>query len=466
MNFNKINAKKSFLKYLPFVIFFAIILTWHFTLPRLGDDITFANIYHTQNIFNFIYTYYIFWSSRFLILFFLAPLAGLPRIIWNFFDSIVFLLIAVLIPKVIFNMEKIDEKKSIIYNSFSCIFVLIYIFTTTSALDSAGYIATTLDYTWPLFFGLLHFYLLRKYVFHENNTNTKQKIVIYAIMIFALIFAINQEMMLVIVSEVYLIIVLYCLYKKVKIPKTVLFMLFIIFLEFLFAYLSPGNHLRYYLSISMVFPTYYKLTLVNKIDLGITVLFYRIVLLYSLTSLVFFGILGLYIYSITKNKFSVILSLLPLIIVVTLGLMNLVGYMPFIHFIKIGMTEYGLLYSNLEHILLISCIYAIIILSVMYSLIKIYKHGDKRISTAIFCLLILGFSSQIMRGFSASVWVTGQRWEIYYYFCVTCASYILSIKLFESRYDKINNWLLKRKVWKFMYNLFSSNNNNHDIQDD
>ena len=467
MNFNKINAKKSFLKYLPFVIFFAIILTWHFTLPRLGDDITFANIYHTQNIFNFIYTYYIFWSSRFLILFFLAPLAGLPRIIWNFFDSIVFLLIAVLIPKVIFNMEKIDEKKSVIYNSLSCIFVLIYIFTTTSALDSAGYIATTLDYTWPLFFGLLHFYLLRKYVFHENNTNTKQKIVIYAIMIFALIFAINQEMMLVLVSVAYLFIILYCLYNKVKIPNTVLFMLFIIFLGVLNVYLSPGNHRRYFWMIYNWFPTYSKFTLVNKIDLGITVLFYRIVLLYSLTSLVFFGILGIYIYSITKNKFSVILSLIPLIIVVTIGLMHLIGYMPLIHFINVGMTKYGLLHSNSKkHILIISSIYAIIILSVMYSLIKIYKHGDKRISAAIFCLLILGFSSQIMRGFSASVWVTGQRWEIYYYFCVTCASYILSAKLFESRYDKINNWLLKRKLWKFMYNLFSSNNNNHDIKDD
>ena len=145
-------------------------------------------------------------------------------------------------------------------------------------------------------------------------------------------------------------------------------------------------------------------TLVNKIDLGITVLFFRIILLYSLTSLVFFGILGIYIYSITKKKFSILISLLPLIIVVTLGLMNLMGYMPLIHFIDMGMTEYGLLHSNLEHILLISCIYAIIIFSVMYSLIKIYKHGDKRISFAIFCLLILGFSSQMMRGFTPLVW--------------------------------------------------------------
>jgi len=465
LNFNKINAKKLFLKYLPFVIFFVIIFTWHFTLPRLGDDITFAKIYHNQNIFNYIYIQYETWSSRFLIEFFLIPLEGLPRILWNFFDSIIFLLIAVLIPKIIFNMEKIEVNKSYIYNSLSCIFVLIYIFTTTNTLNEAGYIATTLNYTWPLFFGLLHFYLLKKYVFLGNNTNTKQKIVIYTIMIFALLFAINQEMILTLVSVAYIFIILYCLYNRVKIPNMVLVMLFIIFLEFLNVYLCPGNHVRYYHAISYWFPTYYNFTLVNKIDLGISVLFYRIVLLFSLTSLVFFGILALYIYSITKNKLSVILSLLPLIIVLTLLIMSLVGYRPPLQFMGIGMTKYGLLHSNLMHILIISSIYAIIVFSVMFSLIKIYKHGDKKISLAIFCLLILGFSSQMMRGFSPTVWISEQRWEIFYYFCVICASYILSVELIESRYDKINNWLLKRKLWKFMYNLFSSSNNN-EIKDD
>ena len=154
-------------------------------------------------------------------------------------------------------------------------------------------------------------------------------------------------------------------------------------------------------------------------------------------------------------------------IVVTIGLMNLIGYMPLIGFISAGMTKYGLLHSNSKkHILIISSIYAIIIFSVMYSLIRIYKHGDKKISFAIFCLLIFGFTSQMMRGFSPTVWASQQRWEIYYYFFVTCATYILSVELVDSKYDKIKNWLLKRKLWKFMYNHFSFNNNNHDIKDD
>ena len=122
-------------------------------------------------------------------------------------------------------------------------------------------------------------------------------------MIFALLFAINQEMMLVLVSVAYLFIILYCLYNKVKIPNTVLFMFLIIFLEFLNVYLCPGNHIRYYAEISQWFPTYYNLSLVNKIDLGISVLLYRILLLYSLTSLVFFAILELIFILLQRINF-------------------------------------------------------------------------------------------------------------------------------------------------------------------
>lgn len=447
MNIDKVHLKKSLLKYLPFFILFAIIFTWHFTLPRFGDEVMFAKMYHKQNIFNYLTFRYETWSSRLLIEFFVLPFSALPRVIWNFFDSIVFLLIAVLIPQIAFNIKKIDEKRLFIYNSLSCVIVLLYIFTTSrGVLGSAGYIATTLNYTWPLFFVLLHFYLVKKYLFNDNNASKKQKIAIYAVMLFALIFSINQEMMLLLVSEVYFFMILYCLYNKVKIPNTIFFMLLIISLDFLYVYSCPGNHLRYSHEILHWFPDYYKLTLVNKIDLGITPLLNRIVLLYSLINLFFFGILGVYVYSITKKKIPIVISLIPLMFVVTLGVMNLMGYTPLIGFMKAGITKYGLLHSNLKHILINSSIYAIMIFSVIYSLIRIYKHGKRRLSFIIFCLLILGFTSQMIRGFSPTVWGGGQRWEIYYYFCIACATYLLSVDLLESKYDSCKKWLMTHKL--------------------
>lgn len=233
---------------------------------------------------------------------FLVPLAALPRIIWIFLDSIIFLLIAVMIPKIALNTGKINGKKSIIYNSLSCVIVLSYIYTISGGLYSAGYIATTLNYTWPLFFGVLHFYLVKKYVFFKNNLSKIQKIVIYGIMIFALLFAINNEIMLLVVSGVYFLIIFYCSYNKVKIPNSILIMLFIIFLGFLNVLLCPGNHLRYSSEIKTWFPDYYTLTLINKIDLGISVLFNKILLSHGLISLCFIGILTFLVYFTSKKK--------------------------------------------------------------------------------------------------------------------------------------------------------------------
>jgi hypothetical protein len=437
MNINKINEKKSsFLIYIPFVIFFLIMFIWHFMLHPKNDDLWFSAKFFEQNIFSYLTWRYETWTSRVLIEFLLVPLAGLPRMIWNFLDSIVFVLIAVLIPKITLNTKNIKEKKLIIYNSLSCILVLIYIFTISNGLSSAGYIATTLNYTWPLFFGLLHFYLVKTYIFNENNLKTPAKIAIYLIMFIALIFAINQELMLFLISEVYFFIILYCIYNKVKIPNIILLTLSILFLSFLNFYLCPGNHLRYIKEISTWLPDYYKLTLVNKIDLGITVLFNRIILSYGLINLFFLGVLGVYVHSITKKKISILISLTPIIIIVILGLMILIGYIPIVEFLNEGVTQYGLLNSDIKHISIIFIIYSIIIFSVIYNLIQIYKYKGKKFSSIIFCLLIIGIASQLMRGFSPTCWATGERWEIYYYFFITFATYILTIELLENKYNK------------------------------
>ena len=449
---NKINVKKSsLLMYLPFLVFFVIVFLWHFRLIPAGDDLYFSRVYYEQNIFVFLAWHYETWTSRLIIEFFITIFAGLPQIIWNFIDSVIFTLIAVIIPKITFNDTKINEKKSLIYNSLSCVLVLLYIYTINGALWSAGYIASTITYTWPLFFMLLHFYLVKKYLFNENNLNNLsivKKLAIYGIMIFSLIFAINNEIVLFIVAGAYVFIILYCWYKKIKIPKSIYLMLFIIFLGFLNFYLCPGNQARYYKDTLRRFPDYFTLTLVNKIDLGISALLYKFITPYGPVKfgpiyLTFFGVLAVYIYSITKKKIPILISMIPLILILSsLILIFLVGYSPIIAFMNDAVTEYGLLQSDLSYIMIISAIYAIVTFSIVYSLIQIYKYGGKKLSALIFCLLVLGFASQMIKGFSPTCWFTGERWEVYYYFFITCVIYILTVELLESRHKngEITEW--------------------------
>ena len=225
-------------------------------------------------------------------------------------------------------------------------------------------------------------------------------------------------------------------------------MLFIIFLGFLNFYLCPGNQERYMKDTLRRFPEYSTFTIINKIDLGISALIYKFITPYGPVKfgpiyLTFFGALTVYIYSITKKKIPLLISMLPLILILSsLILIFLVGYSPIIAFMNKAVTEYGLLHSDLSHIMIISAIYAIVTFSVVYSLIQIYKYGGKKLSALILCLLILGFASQMIKGFSPTCWFTGERWEVYYYFFITCVIYILTVELLENRDDecKITDW--------------------------
>lgn len=169
-----------------------------------------------------------------------------------------------------------------------------------------------------IIFHVITFLSGEKYLFNENNLNNLhiiKNLAIYGIMIFSLIFAINNEILLFIVAGAYVFIILYCWYQKIKIPKSIFLMLFIIFLGFLNFYLCPGNQARYMKDILRRFPEYYTLTIINKIDLGISALIYKFITPYGPVKfgpiyLTFFGALTIYIYSITKKKIPLLISMI------------------------------------------------------------------------------------------------------------------------------------------------------------
>ena len=151
------------------------------------------------------------WTSRTLIEFFLIPLSMLPAIIWQVIDSLILVGIAFLMGKLFLNIDKLDYIKntSMIkdksknglfnsvfkYNLLSCFVFIIAIIGSFMALNSAGVVATTVNYTWPLFFGMLNFYLIITYFFKNeemgieliNKISLMKKVFIYFILIFSLL---------------------------------------------------------------------------------------------------------------------------------------------------------------------------------------------------------------------------------------------------------------------------------------
>ena len=169
--------KKS-LKYLaPFIVFFILVLLWHFAINPFGDDIYFKAYYpflFNMDSSNFLYYRFTKWSWRLLIEFLLTILCEYP-ILWIIGDSILITLLAYLTPRLITkNFDEIENKN--IYNLLGIILILIFIYSSYAALRSAGFIATSLNYTWPFIMGVLHLYLFKEYFYQKKETKHIKKL--------------------------------------------------------------------------------------------------------------------------------------------------------------------------------------------------------------------------------------------------------------------------------------------------
>lgn len=113
-------------------------------------------------------------------------------------------------------------KKKITFNLISSISMIFSFFAVFSGLSSAGYIPTTVNYVWPFFFGLLHFYILKNYILNRDSfvfkENSVAKILIYIILIFSILFAISNEIISLLFILIYLCVILYYKYKNKYIP--------------------------------------------------------------------------------------------------------------------------------------------------------------------------------------------------------------------------------------------------------
>ncbi|MDR2873364.1 MAG: DUF6056 family protein [Methanobrevibacter sp.] len=339
-----LKLKKIIYIYIPFIFLFIILILLHYYwhAPNL-DDLYFAKRFNTLFILNnsnFIMYRYTSWTSRSLIEFFLVILSYLPPVIWKLLDSLLFLIIAVLTPKIILsNFERLSIKKKFTYNIISSILLLIFIWNVFHDLGSAGYISTTLNYIWPFGFAVIHFYLIKKYIFKKVNMDLFKKTCIYSMMIFSLLFAINMEIMLVVVFGVYVFIFIYLQYKKIKIPKIMLYFYGIVILGFMNSLLCPGNHERYFSELKTWFPKYSTFSLFNKIDLATTTLFYNLITKFNPISYIFFAILGIYTFIISKKKKISYVGFIPIFLLTFFYFMLFIQFKPLINLFSYGFHQ-------------------------------------------------------------------------------------------------------------------------------
>lgn len=144
--------KKQFISNIPYYVLFFILLFIHIQLNvSTGDDVNFAIRAKSMTFTDFnIYKYYN-WSSRQLIesvLYFISVHSH----VWMLLNSLVITIIAKLI-------EAIFCNHTIKMKILCCIGTLIY---PLIDMSSAGWMATTINYYWPLGALLINLYYLKK----------------------------------------------------------------------------------------------------------------------------------------------------------------------------------------------------------------------------------------------------------------------------------------------------------------
>ena len=422
---------KKYVKYIPFLIFLIILLCYHWKLAVVTADYpTFQTIVSKHPLLSltkngFLSYRYATWSSRSLIEFNVGVLVSVPTEIWRILDSVIFAAIAVLLSKLLAN----NNESPFFYNCLACLFVGLFILTFSKILESAGWLATTTNYIWPIRFILIHFYLLKEFIFKNKDISKFKRTIIYLILIITLLEAISSEQLLVMVGGAYLFTIVYCLYKKIEIPKLIYLFIIIILFNFIYDFCCPGNINRVKVVTKLGFPDYANFNIINKLDVGINYFLSWILMAKDLFSVIFLALLGFYTYLISNKKKITIITLIPCLAVLFFASLRFANFTTVYSYFDLTNLKHGLL--SLGFIRMLSCgvMYLIITLIPLYSIYLIYK-DNKKLGYFIFVLLILGFGSVIISGFTPSLTSDG-RIYLNYLFVMIILDYLLVDKILE-----------------------------------
>ena len=393
--------------YFPFVLYGIIICLIHLDINlQWGDDIFFANAIQNNLSLtewqNYLSLRYEQWTSRLLIEIVLILMAKFP-VIWRILDIIAMLWIGVSF-SIFFNSEKKME-----INWFIVFAILCFPFET---MNSAGWIATTLNYLWPFAAGMVACIPIYNKIKKQSTS-----IGLYIISLIAILFASNQEQMCAIMLAICSFFIIYIFFRDKKISRYLFIELIISFVSFIYILQCPGNSLRKISEVSKWFPEYDQLSFLRKLEMGYSSSLYEFIMKSNLVFVLFCLVLVfLVVYNNKKIKY-IIFSSVPLVATLIFGLFSNITELILPHLVELNtkMTKIGtgIQLANVSSWIpdfIITFVFICIIISLWVGF------NDKRIACLSIFLVLLGLASRWIMGFSPTIWDSGLRTFLFMYF--------------------------------------------------
>ncbi|MCI8484630.1 MAG: hypothetical protein HFH41_09860 [Lachnospiraceae bacterium] len=359
-----------------------------------------------EAIYNFTVFHYNQWSSRNVIEAVLIIVGRLPAVCWRILD----IGMAVLMGYCLDCLVQIKDQKVKYLSIFS--FLMMY---PVVAMRSAGWIATTMNYSWVAATGLYVYLNIQRIRKGEQISKLS-----YVLALLAALYAMNQEQMcgfLLLILGMFLVKDLWD--KKLK--KAVLPFFVLNLAEFIWILTCPGNAFRKYGETVAYYPIYEDYSLIQKVYEGICSLLKGLFdvrggILITLTCLLLLG------YLVFKNKSSVFMkvtAVIPVIYVVVKCVNEKFQILTGLE----GINGFLMDYRSSKRAAVLGCLMLACIFLTCY-------YVTRKLEEQMMFLGILGAASatKAVLGFSLAFLVSGERTSIFLTFTLILSALFLMEK--------------------------------------
>lgn len=418
------NKMKSFFKmlfqekYLPLWIFAAIHLLYHiFMREPEGSDAMwfFQNQLDAFSLKDFLIYRYGTWSSRFLIE---GILVFVSRniLLWKILDYFFWMFLAWAF------VWLFPEEKRRVACAMTAGFLLIY---PIWDLQTAGWIATSVNYTWVLALGIFSLHGVARVCYGK-----KTPFWLGVLYLPAALFGANMEQMCAVLLAVNLLALLYFVYRRISWKEYwhVAGCFLVSLAEFLFILTCPGNEVRKNQEIINWMPRYVAFGLPDKICLGFMDTMKHLMDSNNLMFLMFAGILAVLVFLKSSRLEHRFIALVPVVVNVVLVFFRgmLEQYLPEVWklleenvYVNEGNYQMGASYIPM-------LVYLAVIGSLLISLVVVCENWLEL--TGQCYLLALGLATRVIMGFSPTIYVSGERTFLFLYMILGVSGICLVVR--------------------------------------
>ena len=389
-------------RYVPYIIYTLFMIILHIVIKTdFGDDLNFIKVLGEWDLWPYLVHRYNTWSSRFIIEICMVTLPHAVTL-WKIIDIAVMAWIAAC-----FSLFFNKEKKCIV----DWYIVLIMMSYPLFAMRTAGWIATTVNYSWCVAFGLLALVPTRNLLVGKKNPWY-----LYIPAFFGLFYASSHEQMCAVMVAISLVLGVYYFYKTRKVHWFTILQEVIALAGLTYILTCPGNANRTVLEIERWFPHFAEFSLFNKIELGYSRAMYEFVMKQNILYMLFCATLTLAVFVYNKNIFLRLVSVIPFAVSLLMGpFVSIVqNSLPFFERMRKALTVFGTGFAFASPrtwlpVLFVTAIAACIIISLW----AVFKNTPMALFTI--AVLGIGLATAVAMGFSPTVWASEERTFIFMY---------------------------------------------------